>query len=147
WENTWRPSTAAGTLVDTSALYALLDAREPHHARCKVAFAQAPPPLVTTAAVLTELFHFLIRRFRDQEGGWRLLRSGLLEVSSISTTDLPALDTLMHRYADRPMDLADATLVYVAEREGLRTILSVDHSDFETYRIGRSTRFRILPAH
>ena len=52
----------------------------------------------------------------------------------------------MHRYADRPMDFADATLVHVAEREGLRTIITVDHSDFETYRIGRNAKFRILPA-
>jgi uncharacterized protein len=137
---------AAGTLVDTSALYALLDVKEPYHAKCKVVFAAAPPLLVTTAAVLTELFHFLVRRFRDQEGGWRLLRGGQIEVSSISTADLPAIDKLMHRYADRPMDFADATLVHVAEREGLRTILTVDHSDFETYRIGRGAKFRILPA-
>jgi predicted nucleic acid-binding protein len=41
---------------------------------------------------------------------------------------------------------ADATLVHVAEREGLRTILTIDHADFETYRIGRNAKFRILPA-
>ena len=52
----------------------------------------------------------------------------------------------MARYADRPMDFADATLVHVAEREGLRTILTIDHDDFETYRIGRNAKFRILPA-
>lgn len=51
----------------------------------------------------------------------------------------------MARYADRPMDFADATLVHVAEREGIGTILTVDHSDFETYRIGRRAKFRILP--
>jgi predicted nucleic acid-binding protein len=41
---------------------------------------------------------------------------------------------------------ADATLVHVAEREGIRTVFTVDHNDFETYRIGRSAKFRILPA-
>jgi predicted nucleic acid-binding protein len=44
------------------------------------------------------------------------------------------------------VDFADATLVRVAEREGIRTVFTVDHSDFETYRIGRSAKFRILPA-
>ena len=44
------------------------------------------------------------------------------------------------------MDFADATLVHVAERGGLKTILTIDHADFETYRIGRNTKFRILPA-
>jgi predicted nucleic acid-binding protein len=51
----------------------------------------------------------------------------------------------MARYADRPMDFADATLVHVAGREGLRSILTIDHDDFETYRIGRNAKFRILP--
>ena len=52
----------------------------------------------------------------------------------------------MTRYADRPMDFADATLVHIAEREKISTILTIDHDDFETYRIGRNKRFRILPA-
>lgn len=43
------------------------------------------------------------------------------------------------------MDFADATLVHVTERDGIRTILTIDHNDFETYRIGRSAKFRILP--
>jgi predicted nucleic acid-binding protein len=63
----------------------------------------------------------------------------------IGDSDLPALEALMARYADRPMDFADATLVHVAQREGLRTILTIDHDDFETYRIGRNAKFRILP--
>jgi uncharacterized protein len=67
-------------------------------------------------------------------------------IAPITDADLPALDTLMHRYADRPMDFADATLVHIAEREGLNTILTIDHDDFETYRIGRNAKFRILPA-
>jgi predicted nucleic acid-binding protein len=137
---------AGGALVDTGALYAFLDANEPWHTRCRRAFAESPLPLVTTAAVLTELFHFIIGRAKSDDGAWDLLRSGQIEVSPIATVDLPALDVLMLRYADRPMDFADATLVHVAEREGLRTILTIDHADFETYRIGRNAKFRILPA-
>ncbi len=43
------------------------------------------------------------------------------------------------------MDIADATLVHLAERESLSAILTVDHDDFETYRIGSRRRFRIAP--
>ena len=137
---------AGGALVDTGALYAFLDVNEPWHSRCKLAFADAPLPLVTTAAVLTELFHFIVRRKKSDDGAWELLRSGQIDVRPIATADLPALDILMLRYADRPMDFADATLVHIAEREGLNIILTIDHDDFETYRIGRNARFRILPA-
>jgi predicted nucleic acid-binding protein len=136
----------AAALVDTSVLYAFLDRGEPWHEASKTAIAEAPLPLVTTAAVLTELFHFALRRMNDQKGVWRLLRTRQIEISPISTADLPALESLMLRYADRPMDFADATLVHVAEREGLKTILTIDHDDFETYRIGRNAKFRILPA-
>jgi uncharacterized protein len=51
----------------------------------------------------------------------------------------------MARYWDRPMDFADATLVYLAKRESLSTILTVDHADFETYLIEGRRRFRVLP--
>jgi uncharacterized protein len=51
----------------------------------------------------------------------------------------------MRRYSDRPMDFADATLVHLARREGLVTIFTVDHNDFETYRIEGKRRFRIVP--
>ena len=55
------------------------------------------------------------------------------------------LNTLMSRYWDRPMDFADATLVYLARRESLSTILTVDRADFETYRIEGKRKFRVLP--
>ena len=52
---------------------------------------------------------------------------------------------LMSRYWDRPMDFADATLVYLAKRESLSVILTVDHADFATYRIEGKRQFRVLP--
>jgi predicted nucleic acid-binding protein len=51
----------------------------------------------------------------------------------------------MSRYWDRPMDFADATLVYLAKRASLFAILTVDHADFNTYRIEGKRRFRIVP--
>ena len=51
----------------------------------------------------------------------------------------------MRKYADRPMDFADATLVHLAHRESLTTVFTIDHDDFETYRIGGRRRFRIVP--
>ena len=56
-------------------------------------------------------------------------------VLPIIDTDMPALNSLMRQYSDRPMDFADATLVHLARRESLVTILTLDHNDFETYRI------------
>lgn len=52
----------------------------------------------------------------------------------------------MAKYRDRPMDLADATLVHLAQRESVFTVFTVDQDDFETYRIAGRKRFRMLPA-
>ena len=76
---------------------------------------------------------------------WRLLRSDAIAVLPIDEDDLPALDGLMQRYADRPMDFADATLVHVANRSGISTVFTIDHDDFLTYRIDKRRRFRIVP--
>jgi predicted nucleic acid-binding protein len=76
---------------------------------------------------------------------WKFLRSGTVTVLPITDEDVPDLERLMLKYRDRPMDFADATLVRLAERESLSTIFTIDHDDFETYRIGAKSRFRILP--
>jgi predicted nucleic acid-binding protein len=135
-----------GDLIDTSALFALVRERDRWHQRCIDALQSARVPLVTTTAVLTETFYFALRTRGLMEHVWEYIRAGRIVIAPITDVDLPALEVLMRRYADRPMDFADATLVHVAEREGLRTILTIDHGDFETYRIGRNAKFRILPA-
>jgi uncharacterized protein len=132
-------------LVDTGAILAFLDANDRWHGGCIKAFAQVRFPLLTSEAVLTELFHFVGRRIHRVEVAWKFVRSGALTLCAITDADLPALSELMHRYRDRPMDFADATLVHLAQRESLTTILTADISGFQTYRIAGRRRFRILP--
>ena len=78
--------------------------------------------------------------------GWRFLGSGAVTVLPIGDADLPALERLVIQYADRPMDFADATLVHLAARESLGTILTIDHADFQTYRYAGRRRSEVLPA-
>jgi uncharacterized protein len=130
-------------LIDTGAILALIDQRDRWHAACLDAYASLHLPLATSAAVLTELFHMIGRR--EVSTAWSFIRSGAVSVLPIGDADLPALNDLMGKYADRPMDFADATLVRLAEREGLTTVFTLDHDDFETYRIAGKRRFRIVP--
>ena len=131
-------------LADTGALLACLDRDDPWHARCREAFAQCRLPLATSGAVLAELFHLLGDHPRDVAAAWRFLRAGAVTVLPISDADLADLDALMRKYHDRPMDFADATLVHLAQRESYSTVFTIDHDDFETYRVGRR-RLRVLP--
>ena len=137
---------AANALIDTGALLALLDRTDRWHSICVQTFAQLRLPLVTSEAVLTELFRLVGDSRREMEAAWRLVRSGSIVLAAIENSELIQIQALMSRYADRPMDFADATLVYLAKRETLSTIFTVDHADFDTYRIEGRRRFRVLPA-
>jgi predicted nucleic acid-binding protein len=136
---------AVNALVDTGVILALLDRSDNWHTACVAAYNRAQLPLLTTEAVLTEVFHLTYRNLRDVQGVWKLLRVGAIRMVSIEHDELPQIHALMENYADHPMDFADATLVYVAARESLSLILTVDHDDFETYRIGGRKKFSILP--
>jgi len=132
-------------LIDTGAILALVDRSDEWHKPCTAAYDRARLPLLTTQAVLTEVFH-LTRGDRRQIGSiWILLRSGAIEMSPIAHHELPQVHALMDDYADRPMDFADATLVHLAARESISMVLTVDHDDFETYRLPGRKKFMILP--
>jgi predicted nucleic acid-binding protein len=64
---------------------------------------------------------------------------------TLDLVDIPRIRELMIKYADRPIDLADAALVRVAEREGIRKIFTVDRNDFTVYRIHGRIGFAIVP--
>jgi len=137
---------AVDALIDTGAILALLDRRDLWHKPCVDAFRRMRLPLLTSEAVLTELFHLVGDSRAEMEVAWKFVRSGAIALSAINHAEIPRLHELMSRYWDRPMDFADATLVYLAKRESLSTILTIDHADFETYRIEGKRKFRVVPA-
>lgn len=135
----------SNVLADTGALLAFLDRKDRWHRACVATLARLRLPLLTSEAVLTELFHLVGSDLHQQRTAWRFVHSGMLTVCSITDSDLPEIGSLMGRYADRPMHFADATLVHLAQRERIRTVFSIDFADFQTYRIAGRQRFRIVP--
>jgi len=135
---------AVNALLDTGAILALLDKTDRWHQPCVDAFQHLRLPLITSEAVLMNCFILLA----TTAGKPRLRGNSCAQgpLMTIADSELPGIQALMSRYWDRPMDFADATLVYLAKRESLATIFTVDHSDFETYRIEGQRRFRVLPA-
>lgn len=127
-------------------MLALLDRDDRWHRPCVEVFSAFRLPLLTSAAVLTELFHLVGDNHHEMNAAWRFLSSGAVKMLAIDDDDRTTLQDLMKKYHDRPMDFADATLVQLARRESLTTIFTIDHSDFETYRIEARRKFRILPA-
>ena len=95
--------------------------------------------------MLAELFHLVGDDAREVAAAWGFVRSGALTVLEIADAELADLEALMQQYRDRPMDLADATLVHLARRESISSVFTIDHDDFETYRIGGRKKFTIVP--
>lgn len=133
-------------LADTGALLAYLDAADRWHQRCRLAFKECRLPLTTSSAVLTELFHLVGDGPRELDITWKFVRSGAITIAPITDRDLPDLETLMRKYRDRPMDYADATIVHLAQRESIFSVFTIDHDDFETYRVAGRKRLRLLPS-
>ena len=133
------------TLTDAGPLIALLDADEADHQRCRDVLDEVTLPMVTTWPAFTEAMHLLGRgRWRAQQALWRLVERGDLEVADLPSESVDRAAKLMGRYADRPMDLADASVVALAEHRGLQRIFTLDR-DFQIYRMRNRRHFDVLP--
>ena len=134
----------ASILIDTGPMLAMINRRDNWHRRCADLASRLPLPFLTSEAVLTELFYLARNDRVANQAAWNFVNSGAVTVGAIGDRDLSELESLMKRYADVPMDFADATLVYLAQRERLNTVFTID-SDFLVYRIAGRQRFRVLP--
>jgi predicted nucleic acid-binding protein len=120
-------------LVDTGPLVAAFRPEtdhDPFTAWAAPMIRSLPYPLFTCDAVLTEAAHLL----RSPAKLLEALNRGLL-VSRFDTQKAASrLAELVQKYADQPMDFADACLVCMSEQTRNSVILTVDRRDFTTYR-------------
>jgi len=133
-------------LVDAGPLVAILSRADQHHRRCTAALRGIHEPMATVWPVIVEAVYLLQAVPEAQQALLGKLAEGEIELLSLERSDLPRIRDLMTKYADLPMDLADAALVTIAERERLDTVFTVDRQDFEVYRIEGRRKFNILPA-
>ena len=133
-------------LVDAGPLVALLDQADPEHEECVATLKTLRDPLITVWPAFAEAMYLLGRSWRGQKALWSRLETEALALAPLDETDAPRMRELMEKYRDLPMDLADAALVRVAERESLTEIFTLDRKHFSIYyRPGRRRRFSIVP--
>ena len=134
-----------GVLVDAGPLVALLDKADREHHACVATLKALRKPLITVWPAFTEAMYLLGGSWLGQKGLWSRLETQALTLASLDQQDAPRMRELMEKYRDLPMDLADAALVRVAERESLTEIFTLDRRHFSVYRPGRRRRFSIVP--
>jgi uncharacterized protein len=135
-----------GVLVDAGPLVAILDQADSEHEACVAALRSLRDPLLTVWPAFAEAMYLLGRSWLAQKALWSRLETEALGLAPLDETDAPRMRELMEKYRDLPMDLADAALVRVAEREALTHIFTLDRKHFSIYRPGRRRRFSIVPA-
>jgi uncharacterized protein len=123
-------------LADTGFFLALANARDQNHAAAKAALSRVRSRLITTWPVMTETCHLLASRLSPGAAGVFVdsAAQGAFDLFALEAAHLPRIAGLMRKYQDLPMDLADASLVLLAEHAGTGKILTTDRRDFGAYR-------------
>jgi hypothetical protein len=135
----------ADLLLDTGPFVALIDRSERNHERCATFFREFRGRLITTGSVLTEAVYLLGPSFSRRKPALDFVLGGGAELVPMMPALLKRCAHLMSKYADIPMDYADATLVAVGETLGIRDVLTLDRRGFSVYRYASRGAFRIFP--
>jgi uncharacterized protein len=132
-------------LLDTGVIVASLDRSERFHRICAETIASPGPPLVTTEAVIVESCYLLRSVAGAAEAILANVAAGIFRIPVSLSQSAEQVGRIMHKYGDRRIDLADASLIHLATELNSPDILTLDR-DFEFYRWGRSNPFRLLIA-
>ena len=132
-------------LADTGPLVAILSRADQHHEACVEVLRTLPAPLFSCWPVITEAV-WLLRRYPGAiQQLLGSIEEGLLGLLPLQGSEAKAIAEVMRRYRDIKPQLADAALVYLAERESIDTIFTRDRRNFSVYRTSRKRPFQILP--
>jgi uncharacterized protein len=132
-------------LLDTGPLVAMIRSADSDHERCVEILLHIERPLLTSWPVITEAGWLLRNSPAALSSLYTAYSSGLLDLLALSPGEFADLEELRSRYASLSPQLADLTLVHLAQREGLDTIFTLDRRDFSVYRRKGKSGFHLLP--
>jgi hypothetical protein len=132
-------------LIDAGPLVALIDRADDWHLQCRYTFEEIQLPPITVWPAVAEASHLLKHVERGQATLLRLIEGGPVKLATLDLDDVERIRELMAKYADLPMDLADAALVRVAERDRINRVFTLDQKDFRIYRPAYLGHFILLP--
>lgn len=131
------------TIIDSGPLIALFDKNDTYHEKVLTFLKSYDGKLITTWAVITEVTHMLSFNLNIQIDFLRWVHLGGLEVVDITDKDLEKIINFMEKYTNVPMDLADGSLLVVAQNLHIKEIISID-SDYDIYRTIKKEALRNL---
>lgn len=134
-------------IVDTSALLAFFDADEPDHAALSAVINEATEPLVVSPYVVAEVDYLVATRFgaEAETAVLRELAGGAWDLAAIDMADINKIVSVIERYSDQAIGVADASNVVLAERYQTTTIATLDRRHFDVLRPLNGGHFVVLP--
>ena len=138
--------TLVPTLADAGPLIALIDEDDPHHRACEEALLILTPPLLTTWPVIAEAMYRLAKvgGVKAQKRLWSFIHDDLLLIAELNAERRQLADQYMTKYADLPCDLADSTLLALAETTLARRVYTID-GDFRIYVLNDGSTLDAVP--
>lgn len=130
-------------LIDSGPLIALFDASDKYHQTCVDFVKSNPYELLSTLASITEVLHLLDFSRNAQTDFLSWVISGAVTIEDITPKDLIRIKQLIEKYADLPMDFADACLVCIGEKYNIDEVATID-SDFDIYRLNKTKAFKTV---
>jgi uncharacterized protein len=132
-------------IVDAGPLVAILNRLDSHHRECHKQGLECSQPLLTTWPVIAEAAWLLRKTPGGVSGLLKMVSERLVECYPLDAAAAKWMDELLARYADQHVQLADASLLYVAEREQIENVFTLDRRDFVLYRLAGNRPLRLLP--
>jgi hypothetical protein len=132
-------------ILDTGPWVALIDRSESRHTECVRWLKNFSGTLYSTEAVLTEVLYILNFSITAQCVALDFVLESVVEIVPSSADSLNKTKNLMKKYADLPMDFADATIVCLAAETGMQNIVTFDRKDFAIYKLPKKKSFTIIP--
>ena len=132
-------------ILDTGPWVALIDRSESRHTDCVQWLKTFSGRLYSTEAVLTEVLYLLSFSITAQCAALDFILESVVEIVPSSMESLKNVKNLMKKYADLPMDFADATIVCLATETGMHNIVTFDKKDFGIYKLPKKKNFTICP--
>lgn len=132
-------------LVDTGPIVAILSGSDEHHEACIEQLRGLKSPLLTCWPVVTEV-SWLLRGYPLAIGKFlSSFSERLFQLASMDESDLSGIAAILTKYKSLGIQLADASLVHLANREGIDTVFTLDRRDFAVLRLTGGKRFRVIP--
>ncbi len=134
-----------GVLLDTGPLVAVINSRDVCHSRCVKALEDIAPPLITCWPVITEVAWLLREDIRAQRLLVKAHEEQLFVIEELDPAALSWIFKYLERYKTKQIQLADVSLVYLAEKLALRTVFTLDVRDFSFLRKNGKHALELIP--